>query len=182
MSTEWVSPVWGIAVGGVTFRVLASPPNLDRFLPIQINSDFTLYCQRIAEAAVAFTANYGATNLYHTVAGADPALVISGVAYIRETSGKSVPASAVNSLLAWAAGERDKRLTTQLKKQPTKSCLKKKHEDEPPVPKVIAKKKKSEKTKKTARTPRELKALLLDHPQVPQVGLRRWKRTQRYVP
>lgn len=174
--TEWVSPIWGLTVLGKVFRVPSGNPNLEWFEQLEIERDYTLYYTRLGETVSAYQENLGATNLYRTIEGADPALGISGIAFIRETSGKAVPASTIEALLEWAAGLKQKRLSTQLEKKPAKSCLKQKEAPAPAAPKVtkvIAKK---------PRATRELKALLVDHPQVPQSGVRRLQRTKRFVP
>lgn len=176
---EWVSPIWGITVLGKVFRVPSGNPNLEWFEQLEIERDYTLYYTRLGETVSAYQENLGATNLYRTIEGADPALGISGIAFIRETSGKAVPASTIEALLAWAAGLKQKRLSTQLEKKPAKSCLKQK---EAPAPKAPAAPKVTKVIAKRARAARELKALLVDHPPVPQSGMRRLQRTKRFVP
>jgi hypothetical protein len=204
-AAEFVSPIWGISVGGRAFRIPSADPKLEWFEKMQVHEDgqlFLLYYTRIAEVEAEYMINSAATALFQGTPGADPLLAISGIAFLEEGSGVPIPMSRVTEVLEAARKRRvDKESDLQLKKEPAKSCLKQAAAAVvvippppailpvapppailpvapaalPPVAKVIEK-------KKTTRGTRELKSLLVDHPHVPLGNDRQTRRPKRFVP
>lgn len=169
--------MWGIAPYGQAFRASPDAVKRTKLNTQTLRNGYVLYYQWLTDTMFSERPNVGATNLYLEMSTGDPQLCVFGTAFIE--SGETIAAETINGLLEEAAelkrARMKRELADQLKKTPSKSCIKRNPEV---VPKVIQKKKTDH---RHHAIPRELKGLLKDHPAVPQ-GTRHSRRPKRFTP